>query len=841
MPGAPRFTQKPSIQQTPTGDLLMECSLESDPSPSITWHHNGTPLPPSIRCVQTLSPVGASLYKATLVIKEPNADDGGSYKCNAKNPLGETNANINLNFAGGGGDDSAKSRGPVFVGRPRIIPKDGGSLIIMECTVKSASVPTARWMKEGVPLSIGGIFHEAFTPLGDNTYLCQLEIRGPSESDAGQYRCNIKNDQGETNANLALNFQPPDEEPQERKRPPSRSRRSKSPSVKRDKDNMSPRPPSRGPGGSRPGSPKKQLKSREGTPKKSLRSRTSTPTGEMLSPEDARGAQAGWCSDSRRSSKGSDKMEVDAAAAKRKADSGAAAAAGGKEGLPPSGDKRSRLSSPKPGATTTAPSAESNAANAKFKRAPVVVEPALSKSGKSGDRVVIEVEFQCHSSTTISWFKDGKMISSSSSEYSQSWNGNLARLTINRLMEETTGLFKCAANSDYGEAHSSAMVKMEHTDEEYSHAPRDASPPVSQKSSTASRLAAPEPSDDEISGSLMAPVEKKPSEAGKRGTKSKSRSPAPPSRKTSQAAAAAAAAAAEDRCEREELGGSRRASGVEKEETKAKPEFLLAKERLARVKADSVVPTKKTSTSTLIPGQEILRRTSLVPPDSDDDDDVSEASTISEIHSFVLGKLPGGSLREHFEKHIIDYSTARRPTSPSSRPSKHVSAKVEDRRGGEEFQFRVRNKRVREEVKELRSRIEGKNGEMEKSAKASRLIEESDRSQDYQFRMTRSKGVPASTERIVDDISDSQDYQFRMRKSKGVPSSVEGIDDISQIDELPGSGLTIPEERRRQLMGVGEDSEDEMTESISELPSFSQPLQKGRKRAVEVCTNHSSF
>lgn len=39
----------------------------------------------------------------------------------------------------------------------------------------------------------------------------------------------------------------------------------------------------------------------------------------------------------------------------------------------------SRLSSPKPGATTTAPSAESNAANAKFKRAPVVVEPALSK------------------------------------------------------------------------------------------------------------------------------------------------------------------------------------------------------------------------------------------------------------------------------------------------------------------------------------------------------------------------------------------------------------------------------------------------------------------------------
>jgi hypothetical protein len=33
-------------------------------------------------------------------LQDPNAGDGGAYKCTASNSLGESNANINLNFAG---------------------------------------------------------------------------------------------------------------------------------------------------------------------------------------------------------------------------------------------------------------------------------------------------------------------------------------------------------------------------------------------------------------------------------------------------------------------------------------------------------------------------------------------------------------------------------------------------------------------------------------------------------------------------------------------------------------------------------------------------------------------
>ncbi|VDD87016.1 unnamed protein product [Enterobius vermicularis] len=100
MPGAPRFTQKPSIQQTPQGDLLMECHLEADPPPDIVWHHAGTPIAAGPRVTLTLTNLHDNLYKAILLIKEPNVSDGGAYKCTAGNQYGESNANINLNFAG---------------------------------------------------------------------------------------------------------------------------------------------------------------------------------------------------------------------------------------------------------------------------------------------------------------------------------------------------------------------------------------------------------------------------------------------------------------------------------------------------------------------------------------------------------------------------------------------------------------------------------------------------------------------------------------------------------------------------------------------------------------------
>uniref|UniRef100_A0A0K0G4T6 Twitchin n=1 Tax=Strongyloides venezuelensis TaxID=75913 RepID=A0A0K0G4T6_STRVS len=420
MPGAPRFIQKPSIQQTPQGDLLMECNLEADPLPEIVWHHSGTPIVAGGRVQLSIQNVSGIQYKAMLIIKEPNAGDGGTYKCTASNQLGESNANINLNFAGGSDDQKGSSKGPTFIGKPRIIPKDGGALILMECRVKSSSKPTAKWSKDGALLPIGGLFQDIFTDLGDNAYLCQLEIRKPSANDAGQYRCTIKNDQGETNANLTLNFE------QEPSQDDKIGRRS--PSV--NKDGRKSRTPSR------PGTPHKKKdkeksernKSREGTPKKSTRSRTATPTKEL---------------------RDSEKMDVDGTSVKRRSDAP----------LPPK-EKKSRQRSISPAVSEQASINSQVKSQSEAKNIPVVVEHIKSQIINVGDSTTITCKFQCHNSTKILWYKDGKVITSSS-EYTQSFDGTTARLSINRVTQNNSGIYKAVAKSDYGEAESSAKIDVE--------------------------------------------------------------------------------------------------------------------------------------------------------------------------------------------------------------------------------------------------------------------------------------------------------------------------------------------------------------------------------------------
>ena len=93
---APRFTQKPSLKQE--GDkLIFRCELESDPAPSVTWYRGSTKLVESDRLKVQVDKQGAK-FNVSLTINGVQADDGGSYKVEAKNKSGTANASINLNF-----------------------------------------------------------------------------------------------------------------------------------------------------------------------------------------------------------------------------------------------------------------------------------------------------------------------------------------------------------------------------------------------------------------------------------------------------------------------------------------------------------------------------------------------------------------------------------------------------------------------------------------------------------------------------------------------------------------------------------------------------------------------
>ncbi len=94
-------------------------------------------------------PIGRHKFLLTLTIKEPCLADGGMYRCNAFNPFGDSNANIDLNFETGEDDEEgAGAEGqeapqpgvdggipPTFTEKPRIIPNDTGTLVTMKFRV----------------------------------------------------------------------------------------------------------------------------------------------------------------------------------------------------------------------------------------------------------------------------------------------------------------------------------------------------------------------------------------------------------------------------------------------------------------------------------------------------------------------------------------------------------------------------------------------------------------------------------------------------------------------------------------------------------------------------------
>ena len=76
----------------------MECILEANPMPEITWFRKDVPIKESPRISHECMRAKKHRFLLTLTIKNPTLQDGGMYRCNAFNPFGDSNANIDLNF-----------------------------------------------------------------------------------------------------------------------------------------------------------------------------------------------------------------------------------------------------------------------------------------------------------------------------------------------------------------------------------------------------------------------------------------------------------------------------------------------------------------------------------------------------------------------------------------------------------------------------------------------------------------------------------------------------------------------------------------------------------------------
>ena len=95
---APKFSAKPVIRQISNG-VVFEVRLTADPAPSVTWYKGDKVITEGGRYVMSTQTDGLS-WTLQLQISDVTTEDGGSYKVNAKNKHGESNANINLNLEG---------------------------------------------------------------------------------------------------------------------------------------------------------------------------------------------------------------------------------------------------------------------------------------------------------------------------------------------------------------------------------------------------------------------------------------------------------------------------------------------------------------------------------------------------------------------------------------------------------------------------------------------------------------------------------------------------------------------------------------------------------------------
>lgn len=78
----------------------MECLLEANPAPDITWYQGTKAVSDNNRIRMIRKSAGKDIFMLTLEISNPTREDGGNYRCNAFNSYGESNANISLNFQG---------------------------------------------------------------------------------------------------------------------------------------------------------------------------------------------------------------------------------------------------------------------------------------------------------------------------------------------------------------------------------------------------------------------------------------------------------------------------------------------------------------------------------------------------------------------------------------------------------------------------------------------------------------------------------------------------------------------------------------------------------------------
>ncbi|XP_033937393.1 hemicentin-1 [Pseudochaenichthys georgianus] len=161
--------------------LLLACGVSGIPPPKITWAFNNNILPVHYDHMNGHS---------EMVIERVSKDDSGTYTCLAENSVG-----------------TIKSLAFVYVKEPPIIDGEHhsnrieplGGNAILNCEVRGDPLPTIRWSKGGINISISNRIRQLQNG--------SLAIYGTVSEDAGSYMCVATNDAGVVERSVTLTLQ----------------------------------------------------------------------------------------------------------------------------------------------------------------------------------------------------------------------------------------------------------------------------------------------------------------------------------------------------------------------------------------------------------------------------------------------------------------------------------------------------------------------------------------------------------------------------------------------------------------------------------------------------------
>lgn len=96
-------------------------------------------------------------------------------------------------------------KSPRFPKKPTIRQEE--DILIMECILEAHPIPDIIWYCSDKQISDSHRTKMTRKAITKDSYILTLEIQNPTKDDGGNYRCNAINMYGESNANIALNFQ----------------------------------------------------------------------------------------------------------------------------------------------------------------------------------------------------------------------------------------------------------------------------------------------------------------------------------------------------------------------------------------------------------------------------------------------------------------------------------------------------------------------------------------------------------------------------------------------------------------------------------------------------------